>query len=273
MRTSAASSDAGTDGFDSFAAISIDGVGFQQPNDKVDLTTTADGTFIATINPASLSGLDVSLDYFFDASSPTLRAFATLANPTDTAIDTTLTYGGNLGSDDNARVINSSNGDNVLDQATDRWFSSDDNNDGGDPTLTFIRFGDGVVETPSQATFLTERIGNAPVAFQFDTFLDEFDMHIGSGETESLLFFVQFDDLGSQPSTASIDARFLDLSTLQTAGLTAGLTDTQLSQTINFTAPLGGGPDPDPLPEPSSLVLYLLGAVMLAGVGRWWKPS
>jgi len=41
----------GGDAFDGFAGIALDGVGFQQPNDEVDLTTTADGVFIDTINP------------------------------------------------------------------------------------------------------------------------------------------------------------------------------------------------------------------------------
>ncbi|MEA5511298.1 hypothetical protein VB715_16110 [Crocosphaera sp. UHCC 0190] len=55
---------------------------FNQPNAQVDQTTTGTGTFLNTIAPVDIGGINTSLDYFFDGSSPTARILATFTNTT-----------------------------------------------------------------------------------------------------------------------------------------------------------------------------------------------
>jgi hypothetical protein len=87
------------DAFDNFAGITVNGAAFRQPGDVVDLTTTGAGTFVNTITPANIGGINTSLDYFMSASSRTLRVFGTFTNTTANPLSAEIAYGGNLGCD------------------------------------------------------------------------------------------------------------------------------------------------------------------------------
>ncbi|NCQ92422.1 MAG: hypothetical protein GPI94_17385 [Microcystis aeruginosa LG13-03] len=132
------------DAFDDFAGITVNGAAFNQPNDQVDLTTTGAGTFVNTISPVNLGGINTSLDYFMSASRPTLRVFGTFTNTTANPLSAEIAYGGNLGCDSNCTIEDSSTGDNAFQSALDRWFINSDSPSNSDPFLTFVRFRPGV---------------------------------------------------------------------------------------------------------------------------------
>jgi len=243
-----------TDAFDSFGGIRVNGTFFQQPSAQVDRTTTGAGTFLNTITPQNIGGINTSLDYFFDQSSPTARVLATFTNTTGSSQAVNVLYGGNLGSDNDTIIESSSSGDAVFQQA-DRWFVSSDQGF-GDPVLTFVRYGTGSVQTASN-TFAVPGTdsGNGDVAY----FTDVWDLNIDPGETQRLMWFVQ---LSETVATAVTNAAttFTNLTSLDNGGLLEGLSTSQQSEIVNWQSQQT---PPPTTPEPSTLLG--LGSLLLLG--------
>lgn len=242
-----------SDAFDSFAGITVNGVSFNQPNDEVDLTTTGAGTFLNTISPVSIGGINTSLDYFMSADSPTLRVFGTFTNTTANLLSAAIAYGGNLGCDGNCTIEDSSTGDNAFQSALDRWFITSDGPSDSDPFLTFVRFGPG-----GQLASSTPAVPSEDFDGDVDGFADIWTLSLDPGETKSLMWFVNFND--SLAAAQAGTPVFNDLSTLGAAGLLAGLSPTQIGQTANWKQ----------TPEPSSLIGLgsLLGFGLLSKIKR-----
>ncbi|NER04167.1 MAG: PEP-CTERM sorting domain-containing protein [Okeania sp. SIO3C4] len=257
--------DAGMDdSFDDFGGIFVNGAAFNQPNDEVDLTTTGAGTFVNTISPVNLGGIDTSLDYFMDASSPTLRVFGTFTNTTANPFSATIAYGGNLGCDSDCTLNDSSTGDTTFESELDRWFIVSDeddiaNDDPEDPVLTFVRFGPGGQVASSTPFFPGD-------GDEDDDLTDIWNLSLAPGETQSLMWFVNFNETiaAAQAGTSVFD----NLTTLGDAGLLDGLSQTQIDQTANWV------PEQQPpiatTPEPSSLLGLgsFLGLGLLSKVKR-----
>lgn len=241
------------DAFDGFGGISVNGVSFNQPNDEVDLTTTGAGTFLNTITPVNIGGINTSLDYFMSAASPTLRVFGTFTNTTANLLSAEIAYGGNLGCDDDCTIEDSSTGDNTFQSALDRWFITSDGPSDSDPFLTFVRFGPG-----GQLASSTPAVPSEVFNTYTDSFGDIWTLSLDPGETKSLMWFVNFNDslAAAQAGTPVFD----DLSTLGAAGLLAGLSPTQIAGTANWKQ----------TPEPSSLIGLgsLLGFGLLSQIKR-----
>ncbi|GCA70597.1 hypothetical protein MiYa_02130 [Microcystis aeruginosa NIES-2519] len=243
-----------SDAFDGFAGIAVNGVSFNQPNDEVDLTTTGAGTFLNTISPVSIGGINTSLDYFMSASSPTLRVFGTFTNTTANPLSAEIAYGGNLGCDNDCTIEDSSTGDNAFQSALDRWFITSDGPVDEDPFVTLVRFGPGGQLASSTPAVPSEDFFNG----EFDNLADIWTLSLAPGETKSLMWFANFND--SLAAAQAGTPVFNDLSTLGAAGLLAGLSPTQIGQTANWKQ----------TPEPSSLIGLgsLLGFGLLSKIKR-----
>ncbi|WP_157221769.1 PEP-CTERM sorting domain-containing protein [Microcystis sp. T1-4] len=246
------------DAFDDFGGITVNGAAFNQPNAKVDLTTTGAGTFLNTISPVSIGGINTSLDYFMSADSPTLRVFGTFTNTTANLLSAAIAYGGDLGCDSNCRIEDSSTGDNAFQSALDRWFITSDGPSDVDPFLTFVRFGPG-----GQLASSTPAVPSEGFDGNVDQFADIWTLSLAPGETKSLMWFVNFNNslAEAQAGTPVFD----DLSTLGAAGLLAGLSPTQIEETANWKQqPVAT------TPEPSSLIGLgsLLGFGLLSKIKR-----
>lgn len=253
-----------TDAFDDFAGITVNGAAFNQPNDQVDLTTTAAGTFVNTISPLNLGGINTSLDYFMSAASPTLRVFGTFTNTTGNPLSAAIAYGGNLGCDDDCKIEDSSTGDNAFQSALDRWFITSDGPVDADPFVTLVRFGPG-----GQLASSTPAVPSEDFNGDFDNFADIWTLSLDPGETKSLMWFVNFND--SLAAAQAGTPVFNDLSTLGAAGLLAGLSPTQIGGTANWKQQQ----PPVATPEPSSLIGLgsLLGLGLLSKIKRRDRKS
>ncbi|GCA78031.1 PEP-CTERM sorting domain-containing protein [Microcystis aeruginosa] len=242
-----------TDAFDGFAGITVNGAAFNQPNSQVDLTTTAAGTFLNTISPVNLDGINTSLDYFMSAARPTLRVFGTFTNTTANPLSAAIAYGGNLGCDDDCKIEDSSTGDNTFQSALDRWFITSDGLIEEDPFVTLVRFGQG-----GQLASSTPAVPSEDFNGESDNFADIWTLSLAPGETKSLMWFVNFNNSLAEAQAGT--PVFNDLSTLGAAGLLAGLSPTQIGQTANWKQ----------TPEPSSLIGLgsLLGFGLLSKIKR-----
>ena len=209
------------DAFDDFGGITVNGKAFNQPGGVVDRTFTSDGMFLTTLTPENIDGIDTSLDYFADDSSPTLRVFSTFTNTNQDQTTFDVAYGGDLGCDSSCIIEDSSNGDAIFDQATDRFIVV---SDGGpfDPVLTFVRFGEGGLAPTS-----TPAVPGQSFSGSFDVLGDVYTLTLDPDETVSLLYFVHFNvDVADATSDS---ATFANLTTLGNDGLLVGLSQQQLA--------------------------------------------
>ncbi|GAB4210429.1 MAG: hypothetical protein OHK0013_31050 [Sandaracinaceae bacterium] len=87
---------------------------------------------------ASIAGLDVQrIVYVPAAMGDWARYLEVLSNPGSTPVTTTVRISGNLGSDSGTRLIATSSGGASV-SATEAWFSTDDTDGSGDPSLAHL---------------------------------------------------------------------------------------------------------------------------------------
>lgn len=240
-----------SDAFDDFGGITVNGTSFNPPGGLSDFTTTSDGGFITPLSFADIGGIETRLDFFYDDSSPTARVFGTFRNTNSATETVDVAYGGDLGCDSDCTIEDTSNGDAIFDQSTDAWTIISDGPSDSDPFLSFVRFSPG-----GQAPASSPAYPGVATSFDLDDMADVWQLTLDPGETQSLMLFVRFSDSLAEAQTATAD--YANLTTLEAAGLTAGLTSTQLGQTVNLV-----------VPEPSSILL--VGSLLVAAVLGWWR--
>jgi hypothetical protein len=185
--------------------------------------------------PVSMSGLNVSAEYYALTSSPTLRMLATFQNPTSSPITVTVTLATNLGSDSNTTIAGTSSGDTSF-TAADRWIVTDDaNSTGGDPAVThFLSSGAAALQPSSVSNTVFSDAETEGV-------LANYQLTVPGFTTRRLLFFVQLNT--SSANGVANASTFLNNLNGGSEALT-GISESEQNQIVNFNlAPLAeGGP-------------------------------
>lgn len=245
----------GVDAYDDGNVLSVGGA-FYAP-------TTADHTGQTyTGGVVNLSGLDTSLQYHADATSPLLRSLAGFTNATGSAISTTITWQHNLGADGSTQVNNSSSG-NTSFGTDDSWVVTSDGGP-GDPVTSFRWYGAG---SPLE-TLATTAMTTTFSAFGNEGPRGTFDLTVGAGETVSLLFFSGLTDrtLGLSGAVSAASSLMAGLDSLAFGdALLTGLTEQQLATVANWDF------DVSAVPEPGTLAVVAGGLFWLASRRRTFR--
>jgi hypothetical protein len=204
-------------------ALAVNGTVFNNAGSStVDLT----GTTITSATQ-NISGLNTTVQYFFDPDSPTVRVLYSFSNPTTAAIGADIHWGNNIDSNGDGQpvVVASSSGDNVLDPA-DRWFITQTGSTSG-LELDWVRFGPGTVTATPSATTSIPGQGSTP-----NIFADRYDLAVPAGQTVRLMFFGQITNNSTDALTQT--AKFDSNTALQSSGLLGGLSAQQLGEIVNW---------------------------------------
>ena len=212
-----------SDGYDGAWRLTVDGVNYGAPS--YDLTDTT-----VTGSPLSISGVNVSMQYYFVPLSSVARILVTLQNPGGSAASPNVRLFTNLGSDSSTVVQTTSNGDNIVTPA-DRWFVSTQNVSPRfpDPIITTVTHGPGTPRVTPTASTLNARS---------DSVVTQFTVPVPAGQTRSLMLFAGLGGItvanNLLPSAQAGAALFNSTSTLRPEWL-SGMSTTQQSQVVNWT--------------------------------------
>lgn len=192
---------------------------------SVDLTgTTMTGPVM------NLSGLNVSVQYYFAPDSAVARILVTLHNPSSAPIAATVDMPTNFGSDGGTVYRTTSSGDSSITTA-DRWLISSDSVF-SDPINTSVFYGPGAVREVPTAYYTTVHSGAGTEGIGATFALD-----IAAGQTQSLMFFAGLNGITSATNTLdaaqSGAALFNSNATLLPEWL-AGVSDAQKAQIMNW---------------------------------------
>lgn len=221
------------DAFDGFLELAVNGNSFNDPDGVVDLTGD---TLTSDIQTDIVAGIDAQVEFriFTERTSTslgTIRALYTLTNTSAADIAVNVLVDGNYGSDGGTRIQATSNAD-LTNDATDLWVYSNDQNTGSDPSegsdpgITVSRYGTGAAVVPTNETTVAD--GNG-------FFGHGYAVTVPAGATRRVLVFVE---LSKTNAGATADAADLEtLEAAQAAGLTSGLSATQMGEIVNY-APL-----------------------------------
>lgn len=273
------STDTLNDAFDGYGGIFIDGAPYNDTDGQVDIT----GTTLTTDPATMLNGLNVSSQYHQFTDKRVIRIIHTLENPTNATVSSRVAIGGNLGSDSNTFVPNTSDGDQIVEQG-DTWvITHDELVYGGeateDPILTHV-VGNaaGIVAIPLQIP--GEPIQNPDksngeevkgVGFN-DNISFGYDMVIPAGETQEIVWFVH---LGQNLARSNAFVpNIVDSEAAIAAGLYANLPVGMASTGANWGAvpvPLGPAPTPAIIPVFSPISLVLLSGMFGFAASRRFR--
>jgi hypothetical protein len=222
-----------TDAYDSAGNIFVDGSLYGAP-DPADLTGN---TYTAGV--VSMSGLDVSMQFYVDPTSDVARQMLILTNPTGSTISAQIRWLSNSGADNDFTILGTSSGDTTF-TAGDRWLAAWDTGL-NDPVTSFGFFGEGALVAPSLASVNVDSISAT------------YDVTVGAGETVRLLWFYGLSD---NPTGGLSLAQSFDFGVNGWNSSLTGLSASDLSQVVNYT------------PEPSTVSMMGLGFACLVGLIR-----
>ena len=226
-----------SDYYDDFHGIAVDGTLFTSPGTTAERIINDDGVFLRS-NSASMSGLNVSMEYFFSMQSPVIRAMAHFENASGSAITVNVRYGGDLGSDSSTTHEASASGDTVLD-ADDAWIVT---SEGGTNEFNgLVLFGpEGGSSTPTS------------LVVDGDNVLVDYVLTVDAGQTASLMWFGYL-ATSTSDAVSFMGSNFSSNSALASSGFLAGLTQAQMNRVANYSGATV-------VPEPITLCTLGLGA-------------
>jgi len=212
------------DAYDNAYLVFGDGAVFD-PGTTVDRT----GTTI-TAGPVVMSGLNVTVQYYFDTVAALARIMVFLNNPTGSQIDVTVDIPVNFGSDGGTIVQMTSSGDTTVTTA-DRWLVTSDAVP-SDPVNTTVLYGPGSSVIPSAYTqTVFDSAGTQGLGATYN-------VSVPAGETIALMLFAGLGDITANGNTiagAIAAAALFDSQDTLPPGALDGLTSQQLSQVVNWS--------------------------------------
>lgn len=217
--------DGSSDAYDNAYMIFVNGAVFD-PGSTVDLTGTT-----MTAGPVTMSGLNATVQFYFDTLAAVARIMVFLNNPTGATINATVDIPINFGSDSGTIVQMTSSGDTTVTTA-DRWVVSSDSGP-NDPVNTTVLYGPDASVTPSAytQTVFDDAATNGLGA--------TFNVSVPANQTRSLMLFAGLGDITGNGNTIagaiSAAALFDNVSTLP-AGALSGLSAQQQSEIVNWSA-------------------------------------
>lgn len=250
----ATSPGADSDAYDNAWNIYVNGTIFNAGN-IVDLTSTT-----LTAGPTPMSGLNVTVEYFFSTTAGVGRIRPIFQNPTGSPITVTVDVPVNFGSDSSTVYEMTSSGDGVVTTA-DRWVVSSQGSTGEYNTTVMYGSGTPAVIPSAYATTVFSCASTPGLGATFS-------VTVPAGATRSLVFFAGLgaitsttDSLaGAISAAATFDA---PLASLPGEWLT-GMSATDISEALNWEP--GVVATVGPIPTLSQWSVLLLGA-LLALVG------
>jgi hypothetical protein len=141
-------SDGSSDAFDDFPFLVVGEEQYTAPGGRA--LSALNGRELQ-LGTETLGGVQVSRRIYVPSDGQFARCVEALTNPNNTPTTVTVTWSGNLGSDNGTTLVRDSGGDFALD-ASDRWLITDDADASGDPTLAFLFAGAGGTLAPATAT-------------------------------------------------------------------------------------------------------------------------
>lgn len=244
-----------SDAYDNAWNLYVNGTIFNAGN-IVDLTGTT-----VTAGPVAMSGLNVSVEYFFSTTAGLGRIRPIFHNPTGAPITVTVDVPVNYGSDSSTVYEMTSSGDNVVTTA-DRWVVSSQGSTGEYNTVVWYGSGAPAVTPSSYTTTVFDCAATPGIGATFS-------VTVPAGATRSLVFFA---GLGAITSTTDSLAGAISaaatfdgtLASLPAEWLT-GMGATEISEALNWEG--GAVAVVGPVPTLSQWSLLLLGGVLaLAGL-------
>ncbi len=206
----------GNNAFDGYGRLIVGGVAYRSDNSLY--TTEDDGQTIVT-GDDTIDGLTVSRQVTVPNTGDEdfARTIDSFTNNTDTAITTTVTIVGNLGSDDDTRVFATSDGDTTV-EATDQWIGTDDADGSG---------------TPAIIHYIHGPLGLKPVSVNVisDNVTWTYEITVAAGETVQL---ASFTIVGTTQAEAVAAANVLVTHTGFDGQAAAFLNDTEQAALSNF---------------------------------------
>jgi hypothetical protein len=197
--------------------ITVNGAVFKNPTGTVDLTGTT-----LTSSPIVMSGLTTSVQFYFDTSTPTIRAVYSFTNNGATPITASIQWQNYLGYSAGSPIVTTSSGGSS-ETAADRWVITVGT---GQPYIDSVRYGPGAADTPTAI---------AVPSASSNYLIDQYSLTVPAGQTRMLMFFGR---LSPNYATAiSASGTFNSTSALASAGLLSGLTTQQESQIVNWNFP------------------------------------
>lgn len=224
----------------------------------VDLTGTT-----VTAGPVAMSGLNVTVEYFFSTTAAVGRIRPIFQNPTGSPITVTVQVPVNYGSDSSTVYEATSSGDTTVTTA-DRWVVSSQSGSGEFNTLVWYGPGTPAV-TPSSYTTSVFNCSDP------DGLGASFSVTIPAGATRSLVFFAGLGAITSTtdslPGAISAAATFDGpLASLPAEWLT-GMDGTDISEALNWEPGVAPPMGPTSVPTLSQWTLLLLsGLLAVAGI-------
>jgi hypothetical protein len=222
-------------------------------------TTTAGTILTGDFNTVgsdgnSFNGLELAQQnavFALNSQTPIIRSLFMVRNPTSSTITQQVGIFNNLGSDSNTALFSTSSGDATFTAGMDRWAVSFQNFSGTTSSDTRILT---VVQGPG--TVDVSLANNSNFVNGDDNPLFAYNLSVAPGETQYILAFVGLHASRAAANTTGQNI-FNSNTTVQNAGLLAGLSTTILDNVVNwnFVPPVVSPPISPPAVVPNNNIL------------------